>query len=153
MCQSHGSFSPAMSIKLLIPSLLWVFSLRSSILARLFHLIIYTVSIIALCRAGESLQVGVAPGTQSLGVNATAAAFQSAFALHVAGRVTEAASLYQNIIEADPSHAEAHHFLAQIVGGAGDLDAGVRLASVAATLAGSDPNVWNTLGEMHRKRG
>lgn len=95
----------------------------------------------------------IATGGQSQTTDAVASAFESAFSLHQSGNLMEAADIYTNIIAADPSHAGAHHFLAQIVGVAGDLDAGVRLASVAATLEPYDPFVWNTLGEMHRRRG
>lgn len=74
------------------------------------------------------------------------AEFQRAFEHHKAGRLTEAATIYQRIVDADPSNADALHLLGSIRAQCGDPAEGERLIAAALRRAPGSALMWSNHG-------
>jgi predicted O-linked N-acetylglucosamine transferase (SPINDLY family) len=74
------------------------------------------------------------------------ALFASALQNHRAGRLDEAERLYRQILQADPRHADALHFLGVLAHQLGRNDAAVELISSAIAINGRIPSFHNNLG-------
>ncbi|MBN3752831.1 tetratricopeptide repeat protein [Paraburkholderia sp. Tr-20389] len=76
-----------------------------------------------------------------------ATTLQAAFTHHQAGRVSEAAELYKQILASDATHADALHFLGVLACDVGNLPAGLNLIEQSIQL---HPNAiyLNNLGNM-----
>jgi protein O-GlcNAc transferase len=71
--------------------------------------------------------------------------FQLAQVLHQDGRVADAALIYQEILRADPRHADALHYLGLVALQTGQAERGVRLIEQAVALK---PNYAEALGNL-----
>ena len=79
--------------------------------------------------------------------------FDAAMGHHQAGRVQQAAALYQSILQADPDHADSLHLLGLISVEHGDPEAGIALIRRAMEIQpGSAPH-YNSLGHGYRRLG
>jgi tetratricopeptide (TPR) repeat protein len=77
-------------------------------------------------------------------------ALMRGYELHVAGRVAEALPLYLQAVQHDPGSSDAHHLLAVALHGSGRTAEALSYARRAVELAPANPNMWNTVGEIHR---
>jgi protein O-GlcNAc transferase len=80
-------------------------------------------------------------------------AFQIAQAHHLAGRLPEAEAIYQQILGAEPQHAQALHCLGVIAHQNGKNDVALGLIQQAVALDPHDPTFRNNLGEAFRLSG
>ncbi|GKS58676.1 hypothetical protein YTPLAS18_22030 [Nitrospira sp.] len=80
-------------------------------------------------------------------------AWLEARAHHGAGRLAEAADLYQRILEEDPHHAEAAHLLGLIAYRMGRLTEAVELIQTAIDSAPRQPAYHFNLGVVSQKQG
>src|SRR5262245_47226841 len=76
----------------------------------------------------------------------TSAALQSALAHHGAGRLAEADAIYQQILGANPDHAEALHLSGVISHQRGNYEAAVSLINRAISLDSTEPRYFSNLG-------
>ena len=81
------------------------------------------------------------------------AALQAGIEHHRAGRFSEAAAIYQQILAADPRHAEAMQLLGVLAYQAGRHDTAIRLISEAIQIDGTRAAYFNNLGEAFRATG
>ncbi len=79
--------------------------------------------------------------------------FLSGVRHHRAGRLKEAAGLYLRILQADPRHADALHFLGVIAHQEGRHDAAVDLIGQAIARNGHVPAFRNNLGNALKAQG
>src|SRR4029077_7822337 len=79
--------------------------------------------------------------------------FQIALEHHRAGRLRAAAAGYRALIDADPRHAEALHWLGVLAVQAGRAKQGVPLLERAAALASDDPAIQHNLGMAYLQSG
>jgi Flp pilus assembly protein TadD len=70
-----------------------------------------------------------------------------------AGRLSQAAALYQQILIDHPNHAEAFHLLGTIALQTGDLDAAARLIQIAINLDSTVAGYHCNLGQALRRLG
>ena len=80
-------------------------------------------------------------------------ALQVAIAHHQAGRLTEAESIYRQILSVRPDHAEAHHLLGVVASQTGRLDQAVACYQRAIELKGDFPDGLNNLAVAFRAMG
>jgi protein O-GlcNAc transferase len=78
---------------------------------------------------------------------------QTAIQHHQAGRLSEAQSLYQKILQVEPHHAIALHFLGVIAHQTGKHSAAAELISHAIEMAPHISAFHNNLGEVYRALG
>ncbi len=78
---------------------------------------------------------------------------REARAHHQAGRLAEAAGLYQTILEQEPDHAEAAHLLGLVSYRAGRLDEALALIRQAIASDSSQPTYHFNLGVVSQKKG
>lgn len=83
----------------------------------------------------------------------TAEAFETALAHHQAGRIAEAAALYQQVLQADPRHIDALHLLGVAAHQSGHNEKAVQYISRAIALGGGDPVFHGNLGEAYQALG
>jgi protein O-GlcNAc transferase len=79
--------------------------------------------------------------------------FAEAYAHHLAGRMDEAAKLYEKLLKTQPANADALHLLGTIAMQAGDYDRARKLISAALLQHPNHPNLLNSLGETLRHAG
>lgn len=84
---------------------------------------------------------------------ATAELMKRALRRHRAGKVAEAAAIYDEILGIEPHNAEALHLLGLTRLQDGDAEGAVQLASKALELTPTNADFHNTLGEAHRALG
>ncbi|MDA1089531.1 MAG: tetratricopeptide repeat protein [Proteobacteria bacterium] len=72
---------------------------------------------------------------------------------HQQGRTDKAESLYRQILDAEPNHAEANHLLGVAASQRGDFDLAVRLIGKAIESAPKDAIFHNNLGNVQREQG
>ena len=77
-----------------------------------------------------------------------ALSIEEAVALHRAGKLDEAESIYRAILDAVPLHADALHFLGVLLHGRGDRAASVQMLRKAIEQAPHNPSLWNNLGNV-----
>jgi tetratricopeptide (TPR) repeat protein len=80
-------------------------------------------------------------------------AFQAAFAHHQAGRLREAETIYRQILESDPNHANSLHLLGLVAHQRGEHDAAEQLITRAIALANDRAPFHTNLGEVYRAQG
>ncbi|SEB03372.1 O-linked N-acetylglucosamine transferase, SPINDLY family protein [Paraburkholderia sartisoli] len=92
---------------------------------------------------------GLADGSSLFSIGDT---LQAAFAHHQAGRFTDAAAHYQQILSREPDHADAVHFAGLLVCDTGDIATGVEWIRRSIQL---HPNAiyYNNLGNVLIRRG
>lgn len=73
---------------------------------------------------------------------------QTAIASKNTKALLDAKSLYQRILEADPNHPGALHFLGVLLHQSGDPDAAEASIRKALDLRPDDPDAWNNLGNV-----
>jgi predicted TPR repeat methyltransferase len=78
---------------------------------------------------------------------------QSAFEHHNAGRFAEAETLYRQILQINPYHVDALHFLGVLAYGAGQNEISVELISRAIQLNPNDPVCYINLGNAFKALG
>jgi tetratricopeptide (TPR) repeat protein len=76
-----------------------------------------------------------------------------AVAHHQAGRLDEAARLYQAVLEDDPAQCDALNLLGVIAQQQGDPDRAIALLSRALAVRENVPDFHNNIGEAYRARG
>ncbi len=86
----------------------------------------------------------------SLGLQAL---FTGAVQHHRAGRLDQAEQAYRQVLEAEPRHAEALHFLGVIAHQRGQNERAVRLIGEAIALDGRSPAFHNNLGNALKALG
>jgi protein O-GlcNAc transferase len=79
----------------------------------------------------------------------TPQAFETAFAHHRAGRIAEAAALYQQVLQVDPRHVDALHLLGVAVHQSGQHEVAVGFITKAIELRGDDAAIHANLGEVY----
>lgn len=79
--------------------------------------------------------------------------FAEAYAHHLAGRMDEAAKLYEKLLKTQPANADALHLLGTITMQSGDYDRARKLISAALLQHPNHPNLLNSLGETLRHAG
>jgi tetratricopeptide (TPR) repeat protein len=72
---------------------------------------------------------------------------------HRSGRLAEAEALYRQIIDADPTHADAFHLLGLIALQCGQFARAVGLIECADELSPSNPVILSNLAEAYQKLG
>lgn len=72
---------------------------------------------------------------------------------HIAGRFTEAESLYQQILDAEPRHADALYLMGMLAGQRGDLAAALDFTSKAIAANPLNPMYRKTLADLHADAG
>lgn len=80
-------------------------------------------------------------------------ALQLAVGHHSAGRLNDAADLYQQILAADPCHADATHLLGVVAHQSGDPPTAVTLIKAAIQLDGERAFYHNNLGQAQQSLG
>ncbi|MGD9721558.1 MAG: tetratricopeptide repeat protein [Pirellulales bacterium] len=83
----------------------------------------------------------------------TPAAFETALAHHRAGRIHEAAALYEQVLRGEPGHADALHLLGVARHQSGHHELAVALISQAIALRGGEASFHANLGEVYRALG
>jgi tetratricopeptide (TPR) repeat protein len=78
---------------------------------------------------------------------------QSAIVHHRAGRLQDAARIYQQILAADPTHADALHLLGLVAHQEGDPLRAIELVQKAIALDERHPAFHNSLGDVYRATG
>lgn len=78
---------------------------------------------------------------------------ETAVQLQMTGRLEEATSIYQDIVQNDPENADAWHFLGIIAQQAGRTDAAERLVMRALSLKDDQANYFVTIGHIERELG
>ena len=78
---------------------------------------------------------------------------QTAVAHHRAGRLREAAEIYEQILEAEPQNAEALHLMGMVAHEMGQHERAIRLVAAAVRIDGSRAFYHNNLGEVYRAAG
>lgn len=78
---------------------------------------------------------------------------QEAIALHQHGQLSEAETRYQQILSADPKHADALHFLGLVKRANGDLQQAHALLSKAASINPSNVIIFASLGNVLHDQG
>ena len=86
-------------------------------------------------------------------VSAGAALLNQAVALHQAGRLDEAARLYQEFLEKAPGHFDGTHLLGVVALQRGDLATAETLITQALTFKPKDPGALNNLGTVLLRGG
>ena len=81
-------------------------------------------------------------------MSTAAQAFETALAHHQAGRIAEASSLYQQVLQAEPSHVDALHLLGVAAHQSGQHDVALQYISKAIGLRGGDAAMHANLGEV-----
>ena len=76
---------------------------------------------------------------------------EEGLALHRAGRLPEAAAVYERVVAGDPSNADALHYLGVIASQQGDQQRSVELISRAIALRPDAPKFHNNLGVALRE--
>jgi protein O-GlcNAc transferase len=94
---------------------------------------------------GEDLGQEASPRIQEV--------FTAALGHHQAGRLNEAERLYQQILQADPHHADALHFLGVLAHQIGRHDMAVDLIGRAIAQNGRVPAFHNNLGSALKAQG
>ncbi len=82
-----------------------------------------------------------------------AEALQTAVSHHQAGRLPQAAQIYQQILQAEPSHAQAMHLLGVVAHQTGQHERAIALISNSIRLVGNQPAAHRSLGEAYRACG
>jgi protein O-GlcNAc transferase len=88
---------------------------------------------------------GLAPGTQAV--------FATALRHHQTGRLDEAERLYRQILQADPHHADALHFLGVIAHQRGRNEVALELLNAAIAQNGRVASFHNNLGNVLKALG
>jgi protein O-GlcNAc transferase len=88
---------------------------------------------------------GTAPGMQAV--------FAAALRHHQTGRLDEAERLYRQVLQADPRHADALHFLGLIAHQRGRNSAALELLDQAVALNGRVPSFHNNRGNVLKALG
>src|SRR5690348_5860173 len=78
---------------------------------------------------------------------------QLAVGHHTAGRLSDAADLYQQILAVDPRHADATHLLGVVAHQSGDPPTAVTLIKAAIQLDGEQAFYHNNLGQAQQSLG
>ncbi|HEY4030364.1 MAG TPA: tetratricopeptide repeat protein, partial [Caulobacteraceae bacterium] len=86
-------------------------------------------------------------------VSPSAAAFARAQALHQAGRLAEAQALYDQVLQADPRHSGALHYLGYLWFQKGDTGRALGLIGRAVELAPKDPGIRYNRGLILKQAG
>ncbi|WP_115007685.1 tetratricopeptide repeat protein [Xanthomonas campestris] len=81
------------------------------------------------------------------------ATLQGAITAHRSGRLEQAARLYAQLLEMQPSHADALHYQGVLQHQRGDSDVAVASITQALLLAPAQPDACNNLGNVHRECG
>lgn len=87
------------------------------------------------------------------GASTVAQDLETAIRFHQAGRLSEAQNLYQRILQVEPNHAIALHFLGVIAHQTGKHSAAAELILQAIELAPTISAFHNNLGEAYRALG
>jgi tetratricopeptide (TPR) repeat protein len=77
----------------------------------------------------------------------------AAVQLHRAGRLSQAAALYTNVLNQDPDNADALHLLGLVARDVGRLDEALDLVHRAIERDGQQSTFWNSLGTLLADRG
>ena len=80
-------------------------------------------------------------------------ALATAFAHHQRGELTQAETIYRQIVEAEPRHADAWHLLGVAAHQAGRNDEAVQAISRAIAVGGASAAYLNHLGAAHASAG
>jgi len=80
-------------------------------------------------------------------------AFQLAMQYHQKGQLDKAEYLYSTVLEVEPSHADALHYLGLILAGQGLVDSAVEHIKQAVEYDKTNPIFHNNLGELYRQLG
>lgn len=75
---------------------------------------------------------------------------QAAIALHQAGKLTQAAAIYQRILQESPRHPDALHLLGLIAHASGRNEAALDLIGRAIGISGKQYGYHNNLGLVHK---
>lgn len=78
---------------------------------------------------------------------------QEGRAHHQAGRLTEAATIYQTVLEQQPDHAEAAHLLGLVAYRSGRLDEACELIRLAIRSDNAQPTYYFNLGVVSQRKG
>jgi predicted O-linked N-acetylglucosamine transferase (SPINDLY family) len=79
--------------------------------------------------------------------------FAAALRYHQAGRLNEAEQLYRDVLQREPAHADAWHFLGVAALQRGQSDVAVELIAKAIGLNGKVPSFHNNLGNALKEQG
>lgn len=79
--------------------------------------------------------------------------FDSAFSLHAAGKLADAEIAYRNILEANPRHTEAQHYLGVLLHQRGDTQEGIALILRALEADNGSASRYNDLGNIFVQTG
>lgn len=82
-----------------------------------------------------------------------AQALQLAIQYHQSGQLPEARQIYQQLLAADPNHAQALHLLGLIAHQSGDPATAEKMIRQAITINPADPEFHSNLGEILRVSG
>lgn len=72
---------------------------------------------------------------------------------HRGGRLTQAHTLYRDLLREDPDHAEANQWLGVLLQQAGHVDEGIGFLEKATALSPSDAAYWHNLGVAYLSKG
>src|SRR5689334_7654558 len=79
--------------------------------------------------------------------------FNLAVLHHESGRLQQAEALYRQVVEAEPTHAGAHHRLGLLAHQAGHPKVAIALLSQATLLGPADPDCYFSLGVVLMGQG
>ncbi len=79
--------------------------------------------------------------------------FQAAIRCHQVGNFAQAEALYQQVIQADAAHAEAHHFLGLVAFQTGRNQVALNLIRRSIALNPENANAHYNLGNVHSGQG
>ncbi len=78
---------------------------------------------------------------------------QKGVQLHQAGQVQEAETIYRQVLDIDPDHADANHLLGVLLSRVGNHGQAVELISRAIAMAPDQPAYYSNLGNVLKRMG